>query len=46
MLPRKPLDAPYAANEHQGEAITFKTDRIGFMTISETKGYLYDVFQD
>jgi len=42
-LSRKPLDAPYAANEHQGEAITFKADRTGFMTISETKGYPNDV---
>jgi len=43
MLSRKPLDAPYAANEHQGEAISFKSDRTGFMTISETKGYPNDV---
>jgi len=42
-LSRKPFDAPYAANEHQGEAITFKADRTGFMTISETKGYPNDV---
>lgn len=42
-LSRKPLDAPYAANEHQGEAICFKPDRTGFMTISETKSYPNDI---
>ena len=40
---RKPLDAPYFRNEHQGEAICFAADGSGFFTISETKKYPGDI---
>lgn len=38
-LLRKPQDAPYAANEHQGEAICFAADGSGYYTNSETRDY-------
>ena len=40
---RRPLDAPYSRNEHQGEAICFATDGSGFFTISETKKFPGDM---
>ena len=40
---RKPLDAPYFRNEHQGEAISFASDGTGFFTISEIKKYPGDI---
>lgn len=36
---RKPMDAPYAQNEHQGESICFAVDGAGYFTTSETKKY-------
>jgi hypothetical protein len=36
---RKPMDAPYFRNEHQGEAICFAADGAGFFTVSEIKKY-------
>lgn len=40
---RKPQDAPYARNEHQGEALCFAADGTGYFTTSETKKYPGDV---
>jgi hypothetical protein len=40
---RKPMDAPYARNEHQGEAICFAADVSGYFTISETKKFPGDI---
>ena len=40
---RKPLDAPYYRNEHQGEAICFASDGAGYFTISETKKFPGDI---
>jgi len=40
---RKPLDAPYFRNEHQGEAICFAHDGSGYFTTSETKKFPGDV---
>lgn len=42
-LAKKPQDAPYAGNEHQGEAITFSYNIPGFMTISEIRDYPGDI---
>ena len=42
-LLRKPLDAPYFRNEHQGEAICFASDGTGFFTVSEIKKFPGDV---
>jgi hypothetical protein len=36
---RKPMDAPYYRNEHQGEAICFAADGTGFFAVSEIKKY-------
>lgn len=36
---RKPLDAPYSRNEHQGEAVCFAADGSGYFTTSETKKF-------
>lgn len=36
---RKPMDAPYARNEHQGESVCFASDAGGYFTVSETKKY-------
>ncbi|PTS99519.1 hypothetical protein DBR11_12175 [Pedobacter sp. HMWF019] len=36
---RKPQDAPYSRNEHQGEAVCFAWDGSGYLTTSETKKY-------
>jgi hypothetical protein len=36
---RKPMDAPYAQNEHQGESVCFSLDAGGYFTTSETKKY-------
>lgn len=36
---RKPMDAPYSGNEHQGEAICFAADGSGYFSTSETKKY-------
>ncbi len=38
-LLRKPFDAPYFRNEHQGEAICFTADATGYYTVSEIKKY-------
>ena len=40
---RKPMDAPYFRNEHQGEAICFASNGTGFFTISEIKKFPGDV---
>lgn len=40
---RKPMDSPYARNEHQGEAICFAADGSGYFTISETKKFPGDI---
>ena len=40
---RKPLDAHYFRNEHQGEAICFASDGSGYFTISETKKFPGDI---
>ena len=40
---RKPLDAPYFRNEHQGEAICFDAGGTGYFTVSEIKKYPGDV---
>ncbi len=42
-LAKKPQDAPYAGNEHQGEAISFSYNTPGFMTISEIRDYPGDI---
>ena len=42
-LAKKPQDAPYAGNEHQGEAISFSYNAPGFMTISEIRDYPGDI---
>lgn len=39
---RKPMDAPYARNEHQGESVCFTADAGGYFTTSETKKYPTD----
>lgn len=36
---RKPMDAPYFRNEHQGEAVCFAADGSGYFTTSETKKF-------
>ncbi|MBB2148075.1 YncE family protein [Pedobacter gandavensis] len=36
---RKPQDAPYSGNEHQGEALCFAADGSGYLSTSETKKY-------
>ncbi len=38
-LLHKPLDAPYAANEHQGEGVCFAADGGGYYTDSEIRDY-------
>jgi hypothetical protein len=38
-LSRKPQDAPYAANEHQGEGICFAADGGGYFTDTEIRDY-------
>ncbi|MBW4890691.1 hypothetical protein KXQ82_13225 [Mucilaginibacter sp. HMF5004] len=38
-LLRKPQDAPYAANEHQGEGICFAADAGGYYTDTEIRDY-------
>jgi hypothetical protein len=38
-LLRKPQDAPYAANEHQGEGVGFAADGGGYYTDSEVRDY-------
>ena len=40
---RKPLDAPYFRNEHQGEAICFAFDGSGYFTTSEIKKFPGDI---
>jgi len=42
-LLRKPLDAPYSRNEHQGEAICFASDGSGYFTTSEIKKFPGDI---
>ena len=38
-LLKKPQDAPYAANEHQGEGVGFAANGGGYYTNSETRDY-------
>lgn len=40
---RKPQDAPYSRNEHQGEGICFAADGTGYFTNSETKKFPGDL---
>jgi hypothetical protein len=39
---RKPMDAPYAQNEHQGESVCFSASANGYYTVSETKKFPAD----